>query len=232
MLSLSGITAGYGQLKVLHNVTLDVPAGQVVALLGGNGAGKTTTMRAIAGLIPIQAGTIVLDGSPIGGMPAHRVFARGLSLVAQGRELFPEMTVRENLELGALQVSATTKPRCTDEIFGMFPRLLERASNRAASLSGGEQQMLATGRALMSRPKVLLLDEPTTGLAPIIVDELTRMLTELSREGQTILIVEQNTRMALKLAQHIYVIRQGEIVLDRPAGEIAGDDEMFEAYLG
>jgi branched-chain amino acid transport system ATP-binding protein len=233
MLSIRALEAGYGSIQVLRKLSIKVPTGKVVALLGGNGAGKTTTMRAIAGLIPARGGEILLDGGPVHRLPAHKVFARGIALVAQGRELFPEMTVRENLELGAL-AAATRRdaPRLMEEVFARFPRLKERADQRAGSLSGGEQQMLATGRALMSRPSVLLLDEPTTGLAPIIVGELQRIIRELNRAGQTILLVEQNVRMALAVADHVYVIRQGEIVIDRPAGELAGSDEMFRAYLG
>jgi branched-chain amino acid transport system ATP-binding protein len=233
VLSLKNVEAGYGSLRVLHKLSLDVLSGQVVALLGGNGAGKTTTMRVIAGLIPLRGGEILLDGERLHRLPSHKIFACGVALVAQGRELFPEMTVRENLELGALATPARHHPGpLIEEIFQLFPRLLERADQRAASLSGGEQQMLATGRALMSKPKVLLLDEPTTGLAPIIVDELARIISSLNRGGQTIMIVEQNTRMALKVAQQVCVIRHGEVVLSRPAAELSGDDEMFRAYLG
>ena len=232
MLSLSGVEAGYGQLRVLRGISLEVPKGRVVALLGGNGAGKTTTMRAIAGLIPVRGGEVRFDGRPIQGLPSHRIFAGGIALVPQGRELFPEMTIAENLELGAL--AAHTKrdaPRLAQEIFDRFPRLRERARQRAASLSGGEQQMLAMGRALMSQPSVLLLDEPTTGLAPIIVRELAGIITELNRAGQTILLVEQNVKMALVVAEDAYVIRQGEIVLHAPAAELRGTEELSRAYL-
>jgi branched-chain amino acid transport system ATP-binding protein len=233
MLSVRALEAGYGSIEVLRKLSLEVPTGKIVALLGGNGAGKTTTMRAIAGLLPARGGEILLDGAPVHRLPAHKVFQRGIALVAQGRELFPEMTVRENLELGALAApTRRDSGRLIDEIFARFPRLGERADQRAASLSGGEQQMLATGRALMSKPTVLLLDEPTTGLAPIIVNELQRIILELNRAGQTILVVEQNVRLALAVAHHVYVMRQGAIVMDRPAGELAGSDEMFRAYLG
>ncbi|MGH7041613.1 MAG: ABC transporter ATP-binding protein [Acetobacteraceae bacterium] len=225
--------AGYGRLRVLRGISLEVPKGRVVALLGGNGAGKTTTLRAIAGLIPVRAGAVRLDGTPIHGMPSHRIFAAGIALVPQGRELFPEMTVAENLELGALAAHTRREAaQLAQEVFGRFPRLRERARQQAASLSGGEQQMLATGRALMSRPSVLLLDEPTTGLAPIIVRELTRIIAELNRAGQTILLVEQNVKMALAIADDTYVIRQGEIVLHAPAAELRGSEELSRAYLG
>ena len=232
MLSVRNLEAGYGPIQVLRKLNLDVPTAKVAALLGSNGAGKTTTMRVIAGLNPLRGGEILLDGDPIHRLPAHKVFARGVALVAQGRELFPEMTVRENLELGAL--SAPTRKECaalTEMVFRRFPRLHERGDQRAASLSGGEQQMLAMGRALMSRPRLLLLDEPTTGLAPIIVQELQRIIRDLNRAGQTILLVEQNVRLALAVAHHVYVVRQGAVVLDRPVHEIVDSDEVFRTFL-
>jgi branched-chain amino acid transport system ATP-binding protein len=233
MLEVRNLTAGYGHLKVLRGLTLNVPEGRVVALLGGNGAGKTTTMHALTGIIPSTGGEILFKGDGIRGLASNHIFSRGMALVAQGRQLFPEMTVRENLEMGAL--SAVTRPetgKLIDEIFGLFPRLAERAENRAASLSGGEQQMLATGRALMSRPSLLLLDEPTTGLAPIIVHELGRILRTLNKAGLTILVVEQNVKMALKLADDVYIMRGGEIILHAPASELQDSDDMFRSYLG
>jgi branched-chain amino acid transport system ATP-binding protein len=233
MLQVKGLTAGYGHLKVLRGLTLDVAEGSVVALLGGNGAGKTTTMHALTGIIASTGGEILFKGDHIEGLPSNRIFSRAMALVAQGRQLFPEMTVRENLEMGAL--NAKTRPetgKLLAEIYAMFPRLSERAENRAASLSGGEQQMLATGRALMSRPSLLLLDEPTTGLAPIIVHELGRILRKLNRGGLTILLVEQNVQMALKLADDVYVMRGGEVILHAPATELQNSDEMFRSYLG
>lgn len=233
MLSVDSIEAGYGQVKVLRGLSLHVPKGSAVALLGGNGAGKTTLMRAIAGLIKPTAGSITLDGEPIHHLPTHKIFEHGIALVPQGRELFPEMTVSENLEIGMLSNRDKRDMRAMIErTFKIFPRLSERANSRAASLSGGEQQMLAMARALMSKPRVLLLDEPTTGLAPIIIKELQRIIMELNAAGQTILIVEQNTQLALSLARHVYVIRHGEIVIDRPRNQIADSDEMFKAYLG
>jgi branched-chain amino acid transport system ATP-binding protein len=233
MLSVEAIEAGYGSVQVLRQVSLQAAAGKVTALLGGNGAGKTTLMRAIAGLIPVRGGAIRLDGRPLQHMPSHKIFRQGIALVPQGRELFPEMTVRENLELGLLSVSdrQDAKARIV-EVLDLFPRLGERSHQRAASLSGGEQQMLATGRALVSKPRVLLLDEPTTGLAPIVVNELQRIIVNLNRGGLTILLVEQNTRMALNVAHYVYVIRNGRIVMERPTTELSGDDEMFRAYLG
>jgi branched-chain amino acid transport system ATP-binding protein len=233
MLSVRGLNAGYGSLKVLRDLTLDVPAGRIVALLGGNGAGKTTTMHAITRIIPITGGETLFDGKRIDRMPSDQIFRQGIALVAQGRQLFPEMTVRENLEMGGICTRSRAETAAAmEEMFALFPRLLERADQRGASLSGGEQQMLATGRALMSRPRLLLLDEPTTGLAPIIVKELARVLRELNAGGLTILIVEQNVRMALKVADEVYVRRGGEIVMQAPANELQDGDEMFRSYLG
>jgi branched-chain amino acid transport system ATP-binding protein len=234
MLEVDGLEAGYGALKVLRGISLKVPKGKVVALLGSNGAGKTTTMKAIMGMVAKFAGAVRLDGEAIERLPPHAIVAKGLALVPQGRELFSEMSVVENLELGGL-VRGYPASECAaaiERVFAQFPRLKERRANRAGSLSGGEQQMLATGRALMSRPSILLLDEPTTGLAPIIVQELARIIRQLNAEGQTILLVEQNVRMALSVAQHVYVIRGGAIVMESDAADIDGSDDMFKAYLG
>ena len=234
MLKIRKLEAGYGALRVLRGVSLAVPQGKVVALLGGNGAGKTTTMKTVVGVVRATGGEIELDGERIDRLPSHAVFARGIALVPQGRELFPDMTVAENLELGALaRGSAGGKlADLFEDVFDKFPRLRERTAQRAGSLSGGEQQMLATGRALMSRPTVLLLDEPTNGLAPLIVQELARTLKRLNEAGQTILLVEQNVRVALSIADYVYVIRTGEIVLESDARKIDDADEMFSAYLG
>ena len=234
MLEIRKLEAGYGALPVLRGVSLAVPQGKVVALLGGNGAGKTTTMKTVVGVVRATSGEIELDGERIDRLPSHAIFARGIALVPQGRELFPDMTVAENLELGALaRGSAGGKlADLLEDVFDKFPRLRERTAQRAGSLSGGEQQMLATGRALMSRPTVLLLDEPTNGLAPLIVQELARTLKRLNEAGQTILLVEQNVRVALSIADYVYVIRTGEIVLESDARKIDDADEMFSAYLG
>ena len=234
MLKIRKLEAGYGALRVLRGVSLAVPQGKVVALLGGNGAGKTTTMKTVVGVVRATGGEIELDGERIDRLPSHAIFARGIALVPQGRELFPDMTVAENLELGALaRGSAGGKlADLLEDVFDKFPRLRERTAQRAGSLSGGEQQMLATGRALMSRPTVLLLDEPTNGLAPLIVQELARTLKRLNEAGQTILLVEQNVRVALSIADYVYVIRTGEIVLESDARKIDDADEMFSAYLG
>jgi branched-chain amino acid transport system ATP-binding protein len=233
MLEIRGLESGYGALRVLRGVSLRVPQGKCVTLLGGNGAGKTTTMKTVVGVIRATGGQIELGGERIERLRSHAIFARGIALVPQGRELFPDMSVVENLELGALARGnrAQLSDRLED-VFDKFPRLRERANQRAGSLSGGEQQMLATGRALMSQPSVLLLDEPTNGLAPLIVQELARTLKRLNETGQTILLVEQNVRVALSIADYVYVIRTGEIVLESEASKIDDADEMFSAYLG
>jgi len=234
MLEVRNLEAGYGSLKVLRGVGLSVPRGKVIALLGGNGAGKTSTINAISGVLPPTAGTITLDGVELQRLPSHRILQHGIAVVPQGRQLFPEMTVYENLEIGAF-VRRATRPEIEQDlvgIFNRFPRLRERAGQRAGSLSGGEQQMLATGRALMARPNVLLLDEPTTGLAPIIVQELVRIISELNASGQTIVLVEQHVRMALQVAHYVYIIRSGVIVQQSEATALSDDDEMFRAYLG
>jgi branched-chain amino acid transport system ATP-binding protein len=232
MLTVTGLEAGYGPLKVLRNISLTVPPGKLVALLGSNGAGKTTTMKAISGIHPPTGGSVVFDGIAIEREPSHRIFARGIALVPQGRELFPEMSVEENLELGALsRVHGAEVAHRMSAVFDQFPRLRERRGQRAGTLSGGEQQMLATGRALMSRPSLLLLDEPTTGLAPIIVQELARMCRDLKAAGQTILLVEQNIRMALSVADYIYVLRNGMIVKEASKDAIIDEHDITDAYL-
>jgi branched-chain amino acid transport system ATP-binding protein len=234
MLELRGLESGYGALRVLRGISLSVPKSRVVALLGGNGAGKSTVMKTIVGVLRATAGEVSLQGERIERLSSHAIFARGVALVPQGRELFPDMTVAETLELGALSRGAPGKEVAArqHEVYELFPQLSERAGQHAGSLSGGEQQMLATGRALMSRPSVLLLDEPTSGLAPIIVQELVKALRGLHAKGQTILLVEQNVRVALSMADYVYVIRMGEIALESDARKIDDADEMFRTYLG
>lgn len=233
MLKVTDLEAGYGRLVVLHGLTFEVPRERVVALLGGNGAGKTTTMKTVVGLLPVQRGTIEFEGSRLDHQPSHEIFARGLALVPQGRELFPEMTVAENLEIGGLQrerrVAAT---RRWDEVLAYFPQLRARLRQRAGSLSGGEQQMLATARALMSRPRLLLMDEPSTGLAPLVAAELERMILRVKRAGGTILLVEQNVRLALSVADYIYIIRNGRIIVDGETKRFEADDAVFRSYIG
>jgi branched-chain amino acid transport system ATP-binding protein len=231
MLKLDNVVARYGAIEVLHGVSMEVKPGNVVALLGGNGAGKTTTMRAIMGLLPIKSGSIEFEGSRIHGEPPNKIVRRGLALVSQDRDLFPDMTVAENLELGALSLAPTIdKAILLDQQLQMFPRLRERLSQQAGTLSGGERAMLAVARALMSKPDLLLLDEPTCGLAPLIVAELGKTLMALSEKGQTILLVEQNIRLALRIAHQIYTIRNGSIGLSAPASEIT-EEQLAKSYL-
>ena len=233
MLRVNRLEAGYGRQQVLHGISLQVPEGKVVALLGGNGSGKTTTLKTIAGLLPVWRGTVELQGKPIQGQPAHHTVRRGLVLVPQGRELFSEMTVQENLELGGVPLADRHAVRQNmQEIMAHFPRLSERTKQRAGSLSGGEQQMLAIGRALMSRPACLMMDEPSAGLAPLLVVEISRIIRSLSRAGRTILLVEQNVGMAMRLADFVYIIRNGQIVFEGDAADLDDSDKIFGAYIG
>ncbi|WJR80321.1 ABC transporter ATP-binding protein [Bradyrhizobium sp. NP1] len=231
MLRVEGVAARYGTVEVLRGVSLEVVPRSVVALLGGNGAGKTTTMRAIMGLLPITGGSIEFRGARLDGSSPHKVVRRGLALVSQDRDLFPEMTVAENLELGALSLSSSfDKEALLHDQLESFPRLRERLSQPAGTLSGGERAMLAVARALMSKPELLLLDEPTCGLAPIVVSELGRAIVRLSQAGQTILLVEQNIRLALRVSQHVYAIRNGRIDLSAKTSEVS-EDELAKSYL-
>jgi len=233
MLQLTDVVAGYGALQVLHGVSLHVPEGKVVVLLGSNGAGKSTTVNTIAGLRGLTSGSIEFNGTPIGRLPAHQIFRRGVALVPQGRELFPGLSVEQNLELGLrTPKSAADRQALYQQVFNLFPRLLERRTQQAGTLSGGEQAMLATARAIMSCPSLLLLDEPTAGLAPLVVAELVRALKQLNRGGQTVLLIEQNVRAALGIADFVYVMRNGKIVAQGPAAQFTDDDKIFHSYFG
>jgi branched-chain amino acid transport system ATP-binding protein len=234
MLRVEGLHAGYGPLEVLHGVSFEVPDGAIVAILGANGAGKTTLMRALAGLIRVRAGTIVVDGQSIERLPAERRVGRGLALVPEGRELFPSLSVRENLLMGAFTRHARGEIEADmARMLDYFPRLKTRWTAAAASLSGGEGQMLAIGRALMSHPRLLLLDEPSHGLAPVIVETVFDALARLNREsGLGILLVEQNARKALSLASRASVLQAGAIALQGTTAELASDTAVRELYLG
>ncbi len=233
LLSLHGVTVAYGRTEAVHALDLEVGAGQVVCMIGANGAGKTTTMRAISGLIRPRAGRIVFDGTDIAGLRPHQVAALGLLQVPEGRQVFAELTVDENLTLGAWLVSDRGEiARRRDQVLQRFPRLRERLGQLAGSMSGGEQQMLAMGRALMGQPRLLLLDEPSMGLAPMFVDEIFAIITALKNEGTTILLVEQNASAALEVADTAYVIETGTIVLHGPADEVADNPAVARAYLG
>jgi branched-chain amino acid transport system ATP-binding protein len=230
MLEVSGLHVAYGPVEAVSDVSFSVPAGSLVALLGGNGAGKTTILRALSGLIPIRAGVVRFLGEAIGGLPPHAIVKRGLIQTPEGRRIFPDLTVMENLVVGAYSRREGVA-QTLDEVLTLFPRLGERARQRGGTLSGGEQQMLAVGRALMSRPRLLMLDEPSLGLAPIIVDKLYEQIGFL-KSRTTILLVEQNTRLALDLASRAYILRQGRLVDQGDAAALAESPALRDAYLG
>ncbi len=232
-LAIHGLRVFYGRTEALKAIDLTVLPGQVVCLIGANGAGKTTTMRALSGLLRPRAGRIVLDGRDIAGWRPHRIAAAGMRQVPEGRQVFAELTVAENLEVGAwLTADRAEIRRRQERTLVRFPRLRERLGQLAGSLSGGEQQMLALGRALMGAPQLLLLDEPSMGLAPLFVDEIFAIIADLRREGTTILLVEQNASAALDVSDYAYVLETGRIVLEGPAAQLANDPAVAAAYLG
>ena len=233
MLELRGITAGYGHFTALWDVSLKVDAGEAVAVVGPNGAGKTTLLRVISGVIPPRSGELVFEGTALGGRPAHEVVAHGIAHVPEGRRLFPALTVADNLKMGAFLPAARASFRQSRErVFTLFPVLAERQHQRAGSLSGGEQQMLAVGRALMSRPKLILFDEPSMGLAPVMVFRLFDLIRRVREEGYTILVVEQNVRQVLKLVDRAYLLEVGRISMQGRADELAEQDFVRKAYVG
>jgi branched-chain amino acid transport system ATP-binding protein len=233
LLEVTGLRAGYGEVPVLHDVALAVPEGAITALIGANGAGKTTLLRTISGILRADSGGIRYDGQAIERMPPDRIVAAGLVHVPEGRRLFPTMTVLENLLVGSSAPKARARRReCLDAVFQLFPRVYERRRQHAGTLSGGEQQMVAIGRALIACPRLLLLDETSLGLAPLVVDEIFRAIARLNAQGMTILIVEQNTALALEAARYAYVIEHGRIVLHGTTDALAQDDRVRRAYLG
>jgi branched-chain amino acid transport system ATP-binding protein len=233
LLRLDGIEVGYGALTAVREVSLEVHAGETVALIGSNGAGKTTTLKAITGLLPLRRGAVTLDGERLDGLSPARVVGRGIAHVPEGRQLFPTMTVRENLELGAAGPAARAKRADTLEwVFRLFPRLAERTRQLAGTLSGGEQQMCAIGRGLMARPRLLMLDEPSLGLAPVVVKQIFEVLAQINRDGTTILLVEQNVARALGLAHRGYVLENGCIALSGPRDALLASGHIKQAYLG
>jgi len=232
-LDIEGLEVAYGRTPAVRGITLHVPAGAVVCLIGANGAGKTTTMRAVSGLVRPRAGRISFGGEDITGRAAHRIAAAGLRQVPEGRQCFAELTVAENLQLGAYLVPGRAEPaRRQQAVLARFPRLRERLGQAAGSLSGGEQQMLAIGRALMGAPRLLLLDEPSMGLAPLFVEEIFAIIAALKADGTTILLVEQNASAALDVSDHAYVLETGRIALSGPAAQVAQDPAVAAAYLG
>ncbi len=233
MLTVDAITVAYGRNTAVADVSCHVGQGEIVCLIGANGAGKSTTLNAISGVVPLRRGRIGFDGQPIGGMAADRIVRRGLVQVPEGRQIFPDLTVLENLEMGAYtQPSRLFRPRL-DEVLALFPRLAERRAQLAGLMSGGEQQMLAIGRALMARPSLLLLDEPSMGLAPLVVAEIFRTLARLRSEmGLTILLVEQNANAALRLSDRCYVLAGGRVTASGPSADMLRDHSVREAFLG
>ena len=233
LLTIDAIDVFYGPAQALWGVSLSVEKGQVAALIGANGAGKTTTLKALCGLIPLAAGRVSYDGHVISGLPVHRIMDLGISLVPEGRQLFPKMTVEENLTIGSYLTR--TKPRRRtnlERVYHIFPRLAERRLQTAETMSGGEQQMLAIGRALMQEPSVLILDEPSLGLAPALVQEIFRIVKELHGRGLTILLVEQNVRQALQVADIVFVLENGRVVMSGTGKDLINDPKVKEAYLG
>ena len=231
-LTIEHIDAFYGDSHVLHGVSLSLKEGQVLALLGRNGAGKTTCISAIMGLVAPRNGTVSLFGETISGLPPEAISRTGVGLVPQGRRIFPSLTVKENLVIARQRESNDPKSWNLQRIFGLFPRLEERQQQLAGSLSGGEQQMLALGRALMGNPRVLLLDEPSEGLAPLIVAEVGRTIALLKQEGQSIILVEQNSNLALSLADDVVILNTGRVVFAGPASEVVGNDALITQHLG
>jgi branched-chain amino acid transport system ATP-binding protein len=233
LLTLEGVDAFYGDLQALHGVSLEVRAGELVALVGANAAGKTTTLRVISGTLPARRGRVLLDGQDLVAIPAHLRVARGVVQVPEGRRLFPFMTVHENLLLGANAPEARAHQDASlDYVLRLFPVLKDRAAQLAGSLSGGEQQMCAIGRALMARPRLLMLDEPTLGIAPVLVQRIFETVAAINRDGVTILLVEQNVRRALALAHRAVALENGRVVLAGPARELLTDERLKKAYLG
>jgi branched-chain amino acid transport system ATP-binding protein len=233
MLEIKGISASYGAVRALENVSLSVPAGRIVCLLGANGAGKTSTLNCISGVVPVTAGAIHFEGDDITGWPIDRIVKRGIVQVPEGREIFPELSVADNLVLGTwLRRRDRTAAKGFDRVYDYFPRLKERADQHAGTLSGGEQQMLMIGRALMAQPKLLLLDEPSLGLSPLLVQQLFGIIARVHADGVPILLVEQNAAVALAASDHAYILENGEIRLDGPARELERNEEVKAAYLG
>lgn len=234
MLELRDLTVRYGAITALHGVSLRVEKGSIVTLIGGNGAGKTTTLRAVSGMVKPVSGQVLFEGQEIGGIPPHRLVARGLAHCPEGRMVFANLTVRENLQMGAyLQRDKAVIRREEEYVFALFPRLQEREAQPAGTLSGGEQQMLAIGRALMSQPRFLLLDEPSLGIAPLLVKLIFEKIVELNRQrGLTILLVEQNANLALEVSNFGYVLETGRIQLSGEAAGLRADPRVRDAYLG
>jgi branched-chain amino acid transport system ATP-binding protein len=233
ILELRDVSSGYGAIEAVRGINLRVEKGETVTLIGANGAGKSTTLRNIVGLVKVKSGEVIYEGQRLNGIPTHRITAMGISLVPEGRAIFANLSVRDNLELGAyLRKDRVEKAQDEERVFNLFPRLRERSRQQAGTLSGGEQQMLAIGRAMMARPRVLLLDEPSLGLAPLLVHTILDAIDQINREGVTVLLVEQNANAALKHSRRAYVLETGAIVMEGPSAEVAADPRVKAAYLG
>ncbi|SFT94071.1 ABC transporter ATP-binding protein [Sedimentitalea nanhaiensis] len=233
LLEMKNIAVNYGKINAIRNISIAVPEGKIVTIIGGNGAGKTTTLRAMSGMLPITTGEITFDGKRIDGQPANKVVAHGIAHVPEGRRIFPGMTVEENLRTGAfLRRDKDAVENDLEDVFRRFPRLRERRTQRAQTMSGGEQQMLAIGRALMSKPRLLLMDEPSMGLAPVIVEEIAQIIEEINANGLSVVLVEQNAELALELADYAYVLETGNAALEGPAHELHDNEHVRAAYLG
>ena len=233
MLELSNVDVAYGGIRAVRKLSLHVNQGELVSLIGANGAGKSTTLRAICGLVPLAGGSIHYQGQSLSGQPVYSMVRLGLVMVPEGRGFFPHLTIEENLQMGAYSRNdKDVVAKDLEQVYTRFPRMAERRKQTAGTLSGGEQQMLAMGRAILSRPKLLLLDEPTMGLAPIMVDRIFEVIEDISRQGVTILLIEQNARLALEVSQRGYVLESGELTLQGPAQELLHDPKVRAAYLG
>ncbi len=233
LLEVNNLEVYYGVIQALKGISFEVNHGEIVTLIGANGAGKTTTMQSIIGLIPSRSGTVIYDGQDITKMPCHKIVHLGMSQVPEGRRIFQELTVYENLVMGGYSIKNNTNFKDDiEKIYTRFPRLAERKNQVAGTLSGGEQQMLAMGRALMSHPKLLMLDEPSMGLSPLLVDQVFEIIKDINRDGTTILLVEQNAGKSLAISDRAYVLETGSIVLSGTGAELAASDEVKKAYLG
>ncbi len=233
MLKISNLHVSYGGIRALRGIDLEVPEGKIVTLIGANGAGKSTTLRTISGLVPATEGSITYNGKELLGMPINKIIEEGIVMVPEGRRVFPDMTVLENLKIGAyLRSDKAEIEKDIQWVYSLFPRLEERNWQLAGTLSGGEQQMLAVGRALLSRPKVLMMDEPSLGLAPLIVKGIFDIIREINKEGMTVLLIEQNANMALHVAHIGYVLETGQITLSGPGKELLANEDVKKAYLG
>jgi branched-chain amino acid transport system ATP-binding protein len=232
MLSVRALVVAYGAVRALKGVSLDVGKGEVVALIGANGAGKSSLLNAISGVVPVESGEILLDGQALHTLAGHRIVSQGVVQVPEGRQVFSDLTVQENLDMGGYSRKPAENREMNDRVLDLFPRLAERRQQLAGLMSGGEQQMLAIARGLMARPRVLLLDEPSMGLAPMVVADIFAVLKRLNAEGQTIMLVEQNARAALKLASRAYVLTNGEITLQGLASEMSNHPHVRNAFLG